>query len=252
MVQNVLIIGATSAVASEVARIYAQRGANLYLLARDPQRLEELVHSLGTQSPGCQLVGHESGDLNEMQENAGRIERAWTKLGSVDVVLIAHGYLGDQIRSEEDWPHAFEILQTNLISPVSLLLPIVNRLEAQGDGHLGVITSVAGERGRPRNYTYGGAKGGLTHYLQGVQSRLYGSGVQVLNIKLGPTDTPMTVDHEKTALFGDKQKVAQGIVKALGGRKSVVYLKWIWGPIMRIVRPMPEFLFQRFGFLSGR
>ncbi|MFT5199964.1 MAG: hypothetical protein ACI87O_002638 [Planctomycetota bacterium] len=137
-------------------------------------------------------------------------------------------------------------------SAVSILIPLANHFEAQGKGHLGVITSVAGERGRPRNYTYGAAKGGLTRYLQGLRSRLYATDVQILNIKLGPADTPMTAGHDKNFLFGEKTKVAQGIVRALKGRKHVVYLKGAWSPIMAIVRSLPEFLFQRFGFLSGR
>lgn len=244
---NVLIVGATSAIAAEVARLCASRGDRLALLARNPQRLAALATELG-----AAVVHSEAGDLNELDRNAGRIERASEALGSVDLVLVAHGLLGDQLRSEEDLDHATEILTTNLTSPVSLLIPLVNRLESQGAGHLGVITSVAGERGRPRNYTYGAAKGGLTRYLQGVRSRLHRSPVHVLNIKLGPVDTPMTEGHAKHALFGEKKAVARSILKALEGRRHVVHVTRPWGPIMTIVKALPEPIFQRFGFLSGR
>ena len=247
MAQRVLIVGATSAIATEVARIYASQGAQLYLIARNGERLQSLVDSLG-----AAVVGHAAGDLNELEHNEARIAGAFEALGGVDVALLAHGFLGDQIRSESEWPHAQEILTTNLASPVSILIPLANRLETQGTGHLGVITSVAGERGRPRNFTYGAAKGGLTIYLQGLRSRLHGSGVHVLNIKLGPTDTPMTVGHEKNGLFGEKALVARGIVRALTGTRHVIYLKGLWNPIMAIVRVLPEWIFQRFAFLSGR
>jgi short-subunit dehydrogenase len=246
-VKRVLLVGATSAIAAEVARVHAARGDRLYLLARDPAKLETLVRSLGDA-----VVGHEAGDLNELAANAGRVERAFDALGRVDVVLVAHGLLGDQVRAEHELDHALEIVTTNFTSAVSLLIPLVNRLEAQGDGHLGVITSVAGERGRPRNYTYGASKGGLTRYLQGVRSRLHGTGVHVLNVKLGPVDTPMTADHAKHALFGEKSAVARSLVRALEGRRHVVYLTPVWGPIMAVVRLLPEPIFQRFGFLAGR
>ncbi len=247
MSQRILILGATSAVAAEVAKIYGEQGAQLFLIGRNVDKLDALVQTLGDA-----VVGFEACDLNELEQNAGRIERAHAALGGFDIVLVAHGYLGDQLRSEEDAEYALKILTTNLSSAVSLLIPIVNRLEKQGAGHLGVITSVAGERGRPRNYTYGAAKGGLTRYLQGLRSRLHSSGVHILNIKLGPTDTPMTIGHEKNGLFGEKTRVAKGIVRALEGRKHVVYLKGIWNPIMAIVRFLPEAIFQRFDFLSGR
>ena len=91
-------------------------------------------------------------------------------------------------------------------------------MEASRGGRIGVITSVAGERGRPRNYTYGTAKGALNVYLQGLRSRLYDSGVSVTTLKLGPVDTPMTKDHAKHALFGKPSAVARGIVRALDAR----------------------------------
>lgn len=245
--RHVLIIGATSAIAAEVARLCAARGDRLALLARNSSRLSELTEELGSA-----VVHHEAGDFTELEENSNRVDRAFAALARVDITLIAHGLLGEQLRSEQDLEHALEIVTTNLTSPISLLIPLVNHLERQGSGHLGVITSVAGERGRPRNYTYGAAKGGLTRYLQGVRSRLHRTAVHVLNVKLGPVDTPMTEGHDKHALFGEKTRVARAILRALEGRKHVVYVTRAWSPIMAVVRALPEPIFQRFGFLAGR
>ena len=245
--RKILIAGANSAIAQEAARLYAARGDQLYLLARNPDRLGALVDELGDA-----VVGHVAADLDELDDNAQRIEAAIECLQGLDIALIAHGLLGDQIRSESDWEHAQAILRTNLDSPISLLIPLANHFETQGHGCIGAITSVAGERGRPRNYTYGSAKGALTRYLQGIRSRVHGSDVWVHNLKLGPVDTPMTVGHDKHELFGEKVRVARGIVRTLSGRRHVTYLPRVWGWIMFIVRLLPEPIFQRFGFLSGR
>ncbi|PRQ08218.1 SDR family NAD(P)-dependent oxidoreductase [Enhygromyxa salina] len=247
---RVLIVGATSAIASEVARLYAAQGCSLYLLARDPDRLASLVGEL--EQLGADLRGHASGDLDELQHNAGRIAAAIEALGTIDVALIAHGYLGDQRRSEASLDEALKILATNLASPISLLIPLANQLEAQGAGHLAAITSVAGERGRPRNFTYGAAKGGLTRYLEGQRSRLRPRGVFVHNIKLGPVDTPMTASHRKNALFADRRAVARTIVRVLERRRHAIYVPWFWWLIMLVVRLVPEPLFQRLRSLSGR
>ncbi|KIG16846.1 oxidoreductase, short-chain dehydrogenase/reductase family protein [Enhygromyxa salina] len=248
--RKILIIGATSAIASEVARIYASQGHALYLLARDAERLRELVVEL--EERGADLRGHASGDLDELERNGERVAAAIQVLGSIDVALIAHGYLGDQQRSESSLDEALKILSTNLASPISLLIPLANHFEAQGAGHLAAITSVAGERGRPRNFTYGAAKGGLSRYLEGQRSRLRPRGVVVHNIKLGPVDTPMTANHAKNALFAEKRAVARTIVRALERRRHVTYVPRFWWLIMAIVRVVPESLFQRLGFLSGR
>ena len=89
-------------------------------------------------------------------------------------------------------------------------------------------------------------------YLQGMRSRLFSSGVRVFILKLGPTHTPMTVDHPKNPLFADSERVARGIVRAVEGRASEVYLPWYWSPIMAVVRQLPEPIFQRISFLAGR
>ncbi len=170
----------------------------------------------------------------------------------IDTVLIAHGDLGDQLASERSFAEAESILRTNFTSVVSLLIPLANQMEAARRGRLGVITSVAGDRGRPRNYTYGAAKGALNVFLQGLRSRLYSAGVSVTTLKLGPVDTPMSRDHKKHALFGTPPAVARGIVAAMDARKAEAYVPAFWGAIMPVVKSTPERLFQALPFLSGR
>ncbi|HEX4354527.1 MAG TPA: SDR family NAD(P)-dependent oxidoreductase, partial [Polyangiales bacterium] len=107
-------------------------------------------------------------------------------------------------------------------------------------------------RGRPRNYTYAAAKSALNTYLQGVRSRLYRSGVKVHTIKLGPVDSPMTVDHPKNALFTSPERAARGVVRAIDRGAAEAFVPGFWRVIMPIVRNMPEAIFQRVGALSGR
>lgn len=247
VMDRVLIFGATSAIAREVARGYARRGAQLYLVGRDPKKLGALCDELG-----AAVVGHAQADLDDTASNAARVAEAAAALGSIDVAIVAHGRLGDQQATERDWSEAEQILRTNLLSPISLLIPLANELQAQGHGHLAVLSSVAGERGRPRNYTYGAAKGALTIYLQGLRSRLWSEGIAVSTFKLGPVDTPMTADHPKNPLFARAPDVARRIVGHIDRGQGAIHLPWYWAPIMGVVRRLPEPLFQRIGFLSGR
>lgn len=247
MTERVLLVGATSAIAVEAAKLYAARGARLHLVARNAEKLAALVESLGESS-----VTHAVADFARLEGVEQLVQTAVRELGGIDIVLIAHGDLGDQLKSEATFDHAEAIFRTNLLSVVAFLVPLANVLEAQRSGTLGVITSVAGERGRPRNYTYGAAKGALNVYLQGLRSRLFAAGVRVVTLKLGPVDTPMTVNHTKNALFGHPQKVAADIVAALDSGPPEAYVPWFWGAIMPLVRSTPERLFQLLPFLSGR
>lgn len=245
--RRTLILGANSAIAAEVAALCKARGDRLFLVGRDPHKLQALVASLG-----AAVVGHAALDFTDFAAAAPLVQRAIAALGGLDVALIAHGLLGDQERSERDVDYARHLVDANFTSAVALLLPLAKHCERQGHGHLAAITSVAGDRGRPRNYTYGASKRALSCYLEGLRSRLYARGVRVHDIKLGPVPTPMSAGHPQNFLWGEKRAVARGIVRALEGRRLRVYLPGHWRFVMAIVRVLPEWLFQRFGFLAGR
>src|SRR6185369_17933772 len=93
------------------------------------------------------------------------------------------------------------VIRTNLLSVVALPVPLANRMEAAGAGQIAVLSTVAADRGRPRNYTYASAKAALNVYLQGLRTRLHARGIGVHTMKVGPVDTPMTADHRKTIVF---------------------------------------------------
>lgn len=245
--RRILVLGATSAIAAPVLQRWAARGDRLHLIARDPQRLAAIAAA---------CAGHVSTALADFTATADApalIDAARTALGgAIDLILITHGDLGDQQLSEHDFSEAERLLRVNLLSVIALLIPIAELLERQRAGQIAVMSSVAGDRGRPRNYTYGAAKGALTLYLQGLRSRLYPAGITVTTLKLGPVDTPMTVGHAKNRLFTTPEQLAPAIVRAIDRRAREVYLPWYWRPILAVVRSTPEALFQRLRFLSGR
>jgi decaprenylphospho-beta-D-erythro-pentofuranosid-2-ulose 2-reductase len=246
-VDRVIVFGATSAIAAEVAAIYGARGDALHLVGRNAEKLAALSQRLAGSNPQTTQA-----DLDDLKSNERLVWRVIEQLGGADVVLIAHGLLGDQLKSEHDLAEAEQIILTNFRSPVSLLLPLAKYFAEAGSGRLGVITSVAAERGRPRNYTYGASKSALNTYLQGVRSRLHQAGVSVTTLKLGPVDTPMTESHPKNAFFAKADAVACEIVDALDARRAEVFVPKRWAAIMPVVRNTPEVLFQRLPFLSGR
>ncbi len=245
--QRVLILGATSAVAAEAAVLYARRGDRLHLVGRNPEKLAAVAARCAPAE-----VTTATADFGLLDANAQVIDACFAALGEVDVALIAHGDLGDQLATEQGFEAAEAVLRTNFVSVVSLLIPLANRMESARHGRVGVITSVAAERGRPRNYTYGAAKGALNTYLQGLRTRLYPSRVTVTTIKLGPVDSPMTATHAKHPLFGQPASVARDLVRAIDRGTPEAFVPGYWALIMPVVRAMPERLFQVVPFLSGR
>ncbi len=245
--QRVLVLGATSAIAAEVVLIHASRGDALALVGRNAEKLEALARRASEHASACHAF---VADLDATAGNATLVNKAIESLGGVvDIAILAHGLLGDQAETERDWDAAGQVLQTNLLSAVSLLIPLAQHFSAQSHGAIGVLSSVAGDRGRPRNYTYGAAKAGLTAYLQGLRSRLWRVGVRVHTFKLGPVDTPMTAGHEKNRFFAAAPDVAARIVADMAGPAGEFYVPRYWALILGVIQRMPEPLLQRLRFL---
>lgn len=241
--KKILIIGATSAIAREVAKIYAAQGCHLCLLGRDEKKLRIVADDLDVR--GAKVVHVLAGELTDPAMHEGIIRQAGELLQGIDCVLIAYGSLPDQQVCEVDAEQAVKELNTNFISVVALLTQLANDMQQRGHGTLAVISSVAGDRGRQSNYIYGAAKGGLSIFLQGLRNRLASKGVQVLTIKPGFVDTPMTAGFKKGLLWVSAETVAQGIVKAIDKKRDVAYLPWFWWGIMLIIKSIPERMFKK-------
>ena len=241
--KRALIIGATSAMAEATARGLARRGAALYLVGRNAQRVAAIAADLRTR--GASQVEQEAMDVNDFAAHEAMLDRAMRAAGGLDIVLIAHGTLSDQQACEESVQLTMHELSTNALSVVALCTRIAPRLSAQGGGTLAVISSVAADRGRRSNYVYGSAKALVSAYLSGLRQRLSPAGVQVLTIKPGFVDTPMTAAFAKGPLWASPQRIAAGILSAIDKRRDVVYLPGFWRPVMWIIRMIPERIFKR-------
>ncbi|WP_085904171.1 SDR family oxidoreductase [Kiloniella majae] len=241
--KKVLIIGATSAIAEATARLFAKRGDQLFLFARDQEKLATIANDLKIR--GAQDVYTGVYDASIQQDNENNFEEAIKQLGGLDVLFVAHGILPDQKACEvsiDDTVKAFDI---NATSVFAILTHFANVFETQKKGSIAVISSVAGDRGRQSNYVYGAAKGAVTIFLQGLRHRLAKSGVQVLTIKPGFVDTPMTATFDKGALWAQPEQIAKLIVRSLDRKKSVIYTPWFWGVIMLIIRSVPDWIFHK-------
>jgi short-subunit dehydrogenase len=243
-VSQVLIIGATSAIAQAVARRYAEQGANLFLVARDAERLDAVADDLVVRgAAGADVL---AADLTDLDRHPEIVAAALDGLSGLDTILIAHGVLPDQDACEQSAHEALHSIDVNFLSVVSLLTPLANQLADRKAGVIAVISSVAGDRGRQSNYIYGAAKSGLDTFLAGLRNRLFKSGVHVLTIKPGFVATPMTAHiPERGALWAQPEDIAAGIIKAIEKRRNVVYLPSFWALIMLIIRSIPESIFKR-------
>lgn len=242
--KKILIIGATSAIAMATARLFAAQKAEFFLVGRNIDKLQ--INADDLLARGASVAPIYSLDLNDFDAHPQMLEECFNTLGSIDIVLIAHGTLPDQTICEQNVSVALQEFSSNGLSIIALLTLLANRMQAQGFGTLAVISSVAGDRGRPSNYLYGSAKAAVNTFCEGLRARLFKSGVHVLLIKPGFVDTPMTKDLSLPGLLVVKpQRVAKDIDKAIIQKKNVVYTPSFWCVIMLVIKNIPSFIYKR-------
>jgi short-subunit dehydrogenase len=241
--KKILVLGATSGIAEATCRIWASEGARLFLVARNEAKLAAVAADLRTR--GASYVDVAVADLDDTEQHPSLLAHAVNSLTGMDVAYLAYGILGEQARGEAEFEHAAAILHTNFVAPVSLLTWLANYCVQRHAGVLAVISSVAGDRGRKSNYLYGSSKAGLTAFLGGLRNRVDREGVTVLTIKPGPVKTAMTTGMKGSEKFADVTAVARSIVAAVAARKDTLYVPAQWGPIMFVIRHIPESVFKK-------
>jgi decaprenylphospho-beta-D-erythro-pentofuranosid-2-ulose 2-reductase len=242
--QRIIIIGGTSAIAEHCARLWLRTPSDLLLVGRDAAKLSRVVRDLEVRSPDS-AVASEQLDFED-PEAIDALLVDYTRSAPIDIALIAHGSLADQALCQQNPVHCSAALVINGISPALFMEAIAARMELAGRGHLVVIGSVAGDRGRKSNYVYGAAKGMLERYAQGMQHRLWGSGISLSLVKPGPTRTPMTAGLDNVGGgLAEVENVAAAIVAGVAKGKPVIYAPGKWFLIMMVIRHLPRFVFNR-------
>ncbi len=242
--RRVLVLGATSGIAQAVARVYAAAGARLALVARSREHLATVAADLAVR--GAEVVLERTADLCELERHRTLLAEVEQALDGLDVVLVAQGVLPDQQACQDDPRRAVASWDVNFASAATLMEAAAERMVVAGHGTIGVLSSVAGERGRAANYVYGAAKAALTAYGGGLGQRLRGTGVTVLTIKPGPVDTPMVAGRAiNPRLLADVDVVGRRIHRALERGERVLYVPGKWRWIMAVIRVLPIRLFER-------
>jgi decaprenylphospho-beta-D-erythro-pentofuranosid-2-ulose 2-reductase len=239
-----LVLGASSPIARAVARHVAERGRRVILAGRDLDDLRATAADLAIRgAPRVDVLPFDASDLGSHAAFAARCaELAGT---APLAVLVAFAFMPEQPDVDADPALVRRTVDATFTGAASVLHWLAPRLESQAGGRVVVLGSVAGDRGRPRNYVYGSAKAGLHAYLQGLRARLHRHRVPVTTVKLGFVDTAMTFGRPGTFLVASPESAAAAIVRHAERGADVRYVPSFWRPLMLGVRLIPERIFKR-------
>ena len=237
----VLIIGARSDIAIAVAHCFAKEGYDIQLAARN-------ISSLDVDKSDIEIRYQVGVSVHEFDVlNINSHEQFVNLLPQLPAIAVcAVGYMGVQAENERDIFTAVNVMRSNFEGPASIFVVLANHFEKRRSGTLVGISSVAGERGRAKNYIYGSAKAGFTAFLSGLRNRLSKRGVHVISVLPGYVLTKMTNQMNlPRILTAQPDEVGEAVFKAVKKKKNIIYVKKIWWLIMILIKNIPEFLFKR-------
>lgn len=240
---SVLVLGATSRVAHQIALRYARAGEAIYVTARDGAEAQAIAADVairhGVPTGACAF------DATDFDSHPAIVARVEAEVGPLTVLVVAFGEMGEQAESEADFAEARKVIDINFTGAASACEAAAKVMAERGAGLIVGISSVAGDRGRQSNYFYGAAKGAFTLYLQGLRNRLFKQGVHVMTVKLGFVDTRMTYGMRTGIPIADPEAVAEAVFAAGNRRTDTLYYPRFWQGIMGIIKSVPEQAFKR-------
>lgn len=238
-----LIIGATSAIAQASIRPLANKTAHFVLIAKSPDKLAIVAADLIARGA---TVETRLFDASHPETIASLVADLFANGVTYDRILVAHGILLSQAECEASLERTQEMWTVNTTSIILFLTAILPFLKKQGSGHVAVISSVAGDRGRASLATYGASKAALDAFLSGYRLGLMPYHVGVLTIKPGYVETPMIANLPPSRLTRSAEQVGRRIAQYLEQQKTgTVYVPGFWSVIMWVIRWLPEGIFRR-------
>jgi len=235
-----LVLGASSSIARAFARLAAEQGADIILAGRDLQDMERSAADIRIRGGG--QVEVRPFDAMDRASHSAFVEAL--PPGRLNIFL-CFGLLYPQEAIERDPSLAEPVIAVNYLGAVSVLSRLAPRLAEAGAGAVVVLSSVAGDRGRPSNYVYGSSKAGLNAYLQGFRAKLAPHGVSVTTVKPGFLDTAMTFGLPGMFLVASPEACARACLAYAAKGREVAYFPAFWWLIMTIIKAIPERIFKK-------
>ncbi|QJE94512.1 SDR family NAD(P)-dependent oxidoreductase [Luteolibacter luteus] len=232
MPKSAIILGASSGIGLELAKVLSEKGYRLGIAAR---RLE-LLKAHATGDPN--VVSVRAMDLSRADASGIFAEMA-EEIGVVDLVVISSGT--GHLNPELQWELEEETIALNAMGFARIACVAMSIFEKQGHGHLVGISSVAALRGAGEAPAYGATKAFASRYLQGLHLRAgkWSGKIRVTDVRPGFVDTPM-MKADKPFWVASPRKAAEQIVSAIEAGKRIVYVTKRWSLIGWLLRHLPE------------
>ena len=238
---KIFITGASSGIGESMARFYAKQGMQLGLVARRADLLARLADEL---EPRPAVYALDVRDMAALKQAANDFINRY---GVPDIVIANAGVSrGTLTESADDLKIFQEVFDINVMGMVNTFHVFIEPMKLVRQGTLVGIASVAGFRGIPGGGAYSASKAAAIRYCESLRVELRGAGIAVVTICPGYIKTPMTaVNKFKMPFLIDVDEAVIRFARAIDARTSFTVIPWTMGVAARILRMLPNWLYDR-------
>lgn len=236
--RKAIIIGASSGIGRELARVLAQDGYTLGLVGRRVDLLNALQRELPAPSFVRQV------DVSQTSEAMGQMEGLIGEMGAVDLIVISAGV--GFINTDLDWEKEKAAIDTNVSGFAAMANVAVRHFIRQSSGHLVGISSIAALRGSGASPAYNASKAFMSNYMEGLRQKMYKLKLPVIvtDVQPGLVDTAMA-QGEGLFWVAPPEKAAQQIYKVIRSRRKHAYVTKRWRSIAWLLKLAPDRLHRK-------
>ena len=242
--KKVLILGANSDIAKNIAHQLSKKKYKLTLISRNIDEIKFFLDGLNINTKEIEFICM---DLKEIDKFQLYYENLKSKH---DIVISAIGEFSKDTDSHK-MNLIDQMINSNYIYPAKCLEVISNiflRENSPKEKIILGISSVAGDRGRAKNFHYGAAKSAFTVFLSGLRQKLSKSKITIITVSLGFVDTKMTKDEKISNLLNTKPEIIAKKIIICIEKSKLIYIPLQWRIIMTIIKLIPENIFKKLNF----
>ncbi|MDR1975145.1 MAG: SDR family NAD(P)-dependent oxidoreductase [Bacteroidales bacterium] len=238
MTKKAIIIGATSGIGKEVAKGLLNDGWTLGIAGR---REEEL---LKLQAEAPEKIAIQVLDVTQ-SDSPQKLEELITKTDGMDLFFLASG-IGRQNR-ELQLETELKTVTTNAEGFTRMVVTAFNYFKNRQQGHIAVISSIAGTRGLGAAAAYSATKRYQSTYIQALAqlAHIQKYNICFTDIRPGFVATPLLDDGRKYPMLMMPEKVAEEIIRAIKKRKRAVVIDWKYSILVFFWKLIPRCLWER-------
>jgi short-subunit dehydrogenase len=247
----VFITGASSGIGQALAARYAAAGWRLALVARRTADVQAWADAQGLGPERCAVYGADVAVADRIVQ-AG--QDCVARQGLPDVVIACAGVsIGMDTAERADLEVMRDMFALNNVGLAATFHPFVRGMRARGSGTLVGVASVSAIRGLPGHGAYCASKAGVVAYCESLRVECRADGVRVVTLVPGYVATPLTAKNTYRMPFMIEPGVfAERAFRAIQAGRSYVVIPWPMGVVAKLLRLLPNALYDRLLARRGR